>query len=190
MAEVLLNPDREHSISGIASRVGSSATNVLREIERLEAAGLVSTRKRGNTRLAHAVTDGPVYGPLVQLLAVTFGPRAVLRDLLIDVDGIERAFIYGSWAARYHEVSGAVPGDIDVLVVGTPNRDALTDAIEAAERSLHREVNVRRVSPQAWAGDDGPFKRTVMSSPIVELVDNRGEVDERRHDREDPMAGR
>ncbi|MCF4119391.1 winged helix-turn-helix domain-containing protein [Antribacter sp. KLBMP9083] len=190
MAEVLLNPDREHSISAIAARVGASSPTALREVERLEAAGLVVTRKRGNTRLARAVTDGPVYGPLVQLLAVTFGPLAVLRDLLTEVGGVERAFIYGSWAARYHEVPGAVPGDIDVLVIGAPDRDTLADAIESAEHTLHREVNVRGVSSQAWADDNGPFKRTVMSSPIVELVDDRGETDGREHAKEDPLAGR
>lgn len=175
LAAVLLEPDKEQSLTDLAKAVGTSRLTVLREIDRLEDAGLVSTRRLGNTRLARARTDNPVYAPLAELLAVTFGPLAVLRGLLSDVDGITRAFIYGSWAARYHERPGSVPGDIDVLVIGTPNREQLADVVEEAEKVLRREVNVRRVSASTWADDDGPFKRTIMSSQIVELIENEGE---------------
>jgi DNA-binding Lrp family transcriptional regulator len=176
LAAVILQPDKEQSLTDLARAVGTSRLTVLREIDRLEDAGLVSTRRFGNTRLARARTDNPVYAPLAELLAVTFGPLAVLRELLADVDGIEHAFIYGSWAARYHERPGSVPGDIDVLVIGDPDRERLADAVEEAEKALHREVNARRVAASTWADDDGPFKRTVTSSPIVELVENKGEA--------------
>jgi predicted nucleotidyltransferase len=174
LAAVLLRPEEEQSLSDVAKLVGVSPATVLREIDRLVQAGLVSTRRFGNTRLARARTDNPVYAPLAELLAVTFGPLAVLRSLLADVDGIAHAFIYGSWAARYHEQPGSVPGDIDVLVIGDPDRDRLADVVEEAEKTLRREVNVRRVSASAWAADEGPFKRTVTSSPIVELVRSEG----------------
>jgi DNA-binding transcriptional ArsR family regulator len=174
-----------------ASRlVDVSPATVLREIDRLEEAGLVSTRRLGNTRLARARTNNPVYAPLAELLAVAFGPLAVLRGLLADVEGIAHAFIYGSWAARYHEQPGSVPGDIDVLVIGDPDRDRLADVVEEAEKTLRREVNVRRVSTSAWADDDGPFKRTVMSSPIVELVENEGDTSGGNDSSEGRLAGR
>jgi DNA-binding transcriptional ArsR family regulator len=176
LAAVLLQPEEEQSLSDVARLVDVSPATVLREIDRLEKAGLVSTRRLGNTRLARARTDNLVYAPLAELLAVTFGPSAVLRGLLADVEGITCAFIYGSWAARYHERPGSVPGDIDVLVIGDPDRDRLADVVEEAEKTLHREVNVRRVSAAAWADDDGPFKRTVTSSPIVALVEIKGET--------------
>ncbi len=56
---------------------------------------------------------------MADLLAVTFGPAAVLRAALAKIRGIERAFIYGSWAARYAQRSGPVPDDIDLLVMVT-----------------------------------------------------------------------
>jgi len=170
LAQVLLHTDREQSLTEIAEAVGASPATVMREVARAEAAGLVQTTRRGNTRLVRAETNNAVYGPLAELLALTFGPVSILRELLAPVDGIERAFVYGSWAARYHQHPGAVPHDIDVLVIGAPDRDALDDAIESAERKLRREVNVRRVTPEAWESDGGPYKRTVLSSPIVDLI--------------------
>ncbi|WP_251149762.1 MarR family transcriptional regulator [Cellulosimicrobium sp. Marseille-Q4280] len=170
LAHILLAPDREQSISEIAESVDTSAPTVTREVSRLEDAGLVHTTKRGNTRLVRVLTDSVVYRPLVELLAVTFGPLAVLRDELTGVAGITQAFIYGSWAARYEEQPGPVPADIDLLVVGDPDRDELADAVEESERRLHREVNVRRVRADDWAKDTSSFKRTVLDGATVDVI--------------------
>lgn len=170
MAAIILAPDDERSLTELARGVGVSAATVLREVQRLEDAGLASTRRRGNTRLVRAVTESIVYKPLADLLAVTFGPVPVLREALEGVAGIDRAFIYGSWAARHAQQAGPVPNDIDLLVIGSADRHALAEAVDAAERVLRREVNVRRVSTGAWAEDRGSFKKTVTSRPVVDLI--------------------
>jgi len=170
-AWIMLHPDQSFSLREIADAVGVSSPTVMREVDRLQDAGLVTVSRAGNQRLVRADTSTIVYRPLAELMAVTFGPLPLLRDALAEVPGIERAFIYGSWAARYAQQPGAVPGDIDVLVVGDADRHQLDEVAEEAQRALHREVNVRRVTASAWdamAADD-PFKATVMSRPIVDL---------------------
>jgi predicted nucleotidyltransferase len=52
----------------------------------------------------------------------------VLPEALCAVEGIEKVFVYGSWAARYHGEPGPVPNDVDVLVVGDADRDDLDEA--------------------------------------------------------------
>lgn len=172
IAWVILHPGEQFSLTQIADAVDVSVPTVMREIDRLEDAGLVSVSRSGNQRMVEAETTNKVYRPLADLLAVTFGPKPALAEALASVPGIERAFIHGSWAARYHESPGPVPGDIDVLVIGHPDRASLDDAIYDAEKRLRREVNVRRVSPEAWHGAavDDPFVRTVLSRPIVNLI--------------------
>jgi predicted nucleotidyltransferase len=63
-----------------------------------------------------------------------------------------------------------VPRDVDVLVVGDADEDDLYDAARAAERTLGREVNIRRVFPRVWhePGSD-PFLASVRSRPLVRL---------------------
>lgn len=170
MAAILLDPDHERSMTQIAEETGVSLPTVQREVERLEEAGLIQSSRLGNARLVRAVTDSVVFRPLADLLAVTFGPVAVLREALRAVSGIDRAFIYGSWAARYAQQAGPVPNDIDLLVVGAVDRVALDEALADAEKILRREVNVRRVSADAWARDNGAFKTTVLSRPIVDVI--------------------
>jgi predicted nucleotidyltransferase len=90
--------------------------------------------------------------------------------LLATIDGAERAYIYGSWAARYRGEPGPVPGDLDVLVVGTADPDDVFEAAGAAERRLGREVNVRIVTPATWSGPAAdPFLQSVRTRPLVEL---------------------
>lgn len=171
IAWIVLHPDHEFSLAEIARAVNVSGPTVMREVDRLTEAGLVRERRRGNQRLVRAATDNAVYPPLAALMSVTFGPVPVLRELLTGVPGVREAWIYGSWAARNAQQPGPVPGDIDVLVVGTADPDALDDVAQAAQGRLGRDVNIRRVRPSAWdqAAAD-PFRTTVTSRPMVALV--------------------
>jgi hypothetical protein len=171
LALLYLHPDAEYSLTEVAAIIGSSVAAVHHEVNQLAPAGLIMARKRGNLRLVGAATDSLLARPLTDLLAVTYGPLPVLTDLLREVDGIEEAYIYGSWAARYQGEPGPVPADVDVLVIGSPVVDDLDDAAEQGERQLHRPVNIRNIRPETWADDDpdDPFLRSIRSRPLVSL---------------------
>ena len=77
-----------------------------------------------------------------QLAIMAFGPPLVIGEEFGSVDGIEAIYIYGSWAARQRGEPGPTPNDIDVLVIGRPDRDEIYDAAQRAQRRLGREVNV------------------------------------------------
>jgi predicted nucleotidyltransferase len=99
------------------------------------------------------------------LLRKTLGPEPLLRSALADLDGIERAFIYGSWA----DPAEGSPGDIDVLVIGDPDVGEVYDAASAVETEIGRPVNVTVRSRAEWAEADGSFERAVKSGPRIEL---------------------
>jgi DNA-binding transcriptional ArsR family regulator len=170
LAWLYLHPQEEGSLSEIASRFGVSTATASREADRLVEAELIIARRRGNLRLLRANTEGRLAGPLTELFALTYGPIAVLGDLIPPLTGVEETHIYGSWAARYAGERGGVPNDVDVLVVGAPDEDELYEAAREAERLLGREVNVHRVSPSRWrkSGTD-PFLTSVRSRPMVRL---------------------
>ncbi len=171
IAWIMLHPEQTFSLTEIATAVGVSASTVMREVDRLAQSGLVREVRRGNIRLVQAGTENAVFAPLAQLMAVTFGPVPVLQDDLAPIEGIREAYVYGSWAARYAEQPGPVPGDIDVLVVGTVDPDVLDDVAARAGKRLGREVNIRRVRPAVWdAADEDAFKATVTSRPLVPLI--------------------
>lgn len=170
LAWLFLHQGEEFSATDLASRFGVSLATASREADRLTKAGLLVERRMGNLRLLRANLDTPVARPLTDLLAVTYGPLAVLGDLLSDVRGVDEAHIYGSWAARYRGEPGPVPRDIDVLAVGNADDDDLYDVARIAEQRLGREVNIHRVTSADWRGSpDDPFLKSVRSRPTVQL---------------------
>jgi predicted nucleotidyltransferase len=163
---VLLNPGKEWTLSELASRIQSTVSSVQREVVRAEQAGVLASRRLGNTRLVTAARS-PLTGPLTELLLRSFGPRQVLAEELADVDGVDGAYIFGSWAARYAGQQGRPPADLDVLVIGAPDRDALDEAGQRASERLAREVNVTIRSAQWWrTGGDG-FHTEINRRPLV-----------------------
>jgi predicted nucleotidyltransferase len=170
---VLLTPDREWTLTELASRVRASVSSVQREVVRAEQAGVMASRRVGNTRLVKAATS-PLTAPLTDLLLRSFGPRQVLAEELSVVPGIECAYLFGSWAARYAGQEGRPPADLDVLVIGAPDRDALDDAAQRAGARLAREVNVTIRSTDWWrSGDDG-FHSEIMRRPLVQISGDEG----------------
>jgi DNA-binding transcriptional ArsR family regulator len=170
LALLLGDPDLELSLTEIAARTGAPHASVHREIERAEQAGLVLTRKLGTTRLVRANTASPYYAGLAEVLTRAFGVPAVLAAALQPVNGIAAAYIYGSWVARHEGKTGRRPvGDIDVLILGEPNRDQLYAALSDAEDRLGRPVQAT-IRDANWLDQgSGAFHDTVISRPLFRL---------------------
>ena len=170
LTAVLLDPEREWSLTELADRIGPSLATVQREIQRAEEAGVVRSRRVGNTRLVRAAKDGPLTAPLTELLLRALGPVHVLAGALAGVRGIEAAYLFGSWAARYAGEGGRAPRDLDVLVVGMPDRDELDEALEQAEHRLARPVQVAIRRRSWWEEGDDAFRKELARRPLVQIT--------------------
>jgi DNA-binding transcriptional ArsR family regulator len=151
----------------IARRTGAPHPSVHREVERAERAGLVTSRKVGNTRLVRADTASPYYAGLAEVLTRAFGVPAVLAG---EFRGVSAAYVYGSWAARHAGERGERPvGDIDVLVLGEPDRDQLYAAAGVAEERLGQPVQVTIRAASWLESGSGSFRQTVTGRPMLRL---------------------
>ncbi|MET8414415.1 ArsR family transcriptional regulator [Streptomyces sp. NPDC005134] len=176
LALTLLHPEQEFTLTELAHELRASHTAVLREANRLIEAGILSDRRVGRTRMLTARTDTPLARPLTELIAASFGPLPLLTEALRAVPGVDRAYIYGSWAARHAGEPGPPPADVDVLVVGTPDPDELFDVAEFAGRRLRREVNMHRVPAASWdTPSSDPFLTSVRERPLLELDLDQGD---------------
>ena len=170
LALLLGDPELELSLTEIAARLSVPHPSVYREIQRAEQAGLVTSRKIGNMRLVRANTSSPYYSGLAEILTRAFGVPAVLAEALRDVSGITAAYIYGSWAARHEGKTAQRPvGDIDVLILGEPDRDQLYAALSTAEQRLARPVQAT-IRDSTWLeSGSGAFHDTITSRPLLRL---------------------
>ncbi|MFA5889545.1 MAG: helix-turn-helix domain-containing protein [Actinomycetota bacterium] len=170
LAALLLNPEREESLTELAARLGADVATVQREVSRLERAGILKTRRVGATRLASADARSPISAPLTEITLKTFGPGAVLAAAFSTVGGIDEIYIFGSWAARYLGVKGPQPQDLDVLVVGSPERAEVYAAALRVEHRLGLPVNPTIRSSNAWRVARDGFVTQLRSAPLVRVA--------------------
>jgi DNA-binding transcriptional ArsR family regulator len=165
------DPDREASLADLSRRLGVPMSSVHREIERAERAGLLVSRRIGQTRLVRANKQSRFLAPLRELLVMSFGVQARLADILRAIPGIESAYIFGSWAARYAGVDERHPvADVDVLLLGEPDRNAIYRAVAEVEPELGYPVQVTfRRADWIETGTDS-FHDTVVSRPLIQIL--------------------
>lgn len=159
--------EREESVAELAAAIGADTGGTAREVSRLEQAGILVSRRVGRAKLIRANERAPFYRPLRDLVTIVLGPAHVLARELADIAGIERADIFGSWAARMRGEPGPSPTDIDLLIVGRPDRDDLFDATSRAGEVLGRSVNPVVISRHRWENSDDGFVREVRQRPRV-----------------------
>jgi predicted nucleotidyltransferase len=169
LCAVLANPNREWTLGELAKVSGQSLPTVQREVERAELAALVESRRMGRQRLVKA---GPsqIAIMLANLLLWSYGPKFVIAEEFAGIKGIDRLFIFGSWAARYHGVDGYPPQDLDILVIGDANLSDVFRAAHAASNKLQLEVNPKLFSHTWWENKTGSgFRMEIERRPIVEI---------------------
>ncbi len=167
---VLAAPATEWTAEELSQRTGHPRHTVANELRRLEEAGVFAARMTGRSKLIRANPDNPYYEPLSRLALMSFGPPQVIREELGAIDGIEQLFIFGSWAARYAGKQGPAPHDVDVLIIGAPDRDEVYEGARRAQDRLgRREVNTTIRKAEQWHGAQDGFARQLRSSPLVQI---------------------
>ena len=169
LLSALLLADDELSLTDLADRAGVAYPTAHREVARLLEAGILVERRVGRTRLVRGNPHSPLVAPLREILTVVGGPVVLLGRELGRIEGVESAFLYGSFAARLLGVEGPDPHDVDVMVLGTPDVDAVYEACTRVEAAVRRPVNPTILTAEEFAGDSC-FLETVRSGPVVAVV--------------------
>jgi hypothetical protein len=148
---------------------GTDTGPMTREVKRLETAGVVRARMVGRTKLVEADRTAPFYRPLRDLVVIVLGPAQMLGEELAGLGRVSAAAIFGSWAARALGEAGPSPVDIDLVVIGRPDRDDLHDAVGRARSQLGRDINSVVISASRRRADGDPFLAELRSRPLAPL---------------------
>jgi predicted nucleotidyltransferase len=184
-------PRREYHLRELIRTVGGGASSVQRDVDRLEALGLLRTRRTdGGRRMVAAVDDHPLLEPLRAVLAAAAGagsdpevaPEAsggasssvhpLLRPRLgaviaaLRAAGAEHAVLFGS-ATEVHDP--APPADLDVVVrLGGPGRGRAARYF-ALRRALEEAAGLP-VDLLEEEAVDNPYLRSEIERTGVTLV--------------------
>ena len=131
LALLLGDPDLELSLTEIAARTGAPHPSVYREIQRNRQPGHLAEGRQ------HPGSSGPTL-PALTTAAWPNPDQGIRRPRRPSQcsgrrERDHRGLSYGSWAARHEGQPGQRPvGDIDVLILGEPDRDQLYTALGAS----------------------------------------------------------
>lgn len=176
LSTLLLHPDRDYTVAELSRRLGVPVSTLHREAQQLVRFGIFISRTVGRARLLRANPDHRLLRPLTDLLTATFGPHTVIEEEFGRLPGIDRMLIHGSWAARYHGQAGSPPNDVDVLLVGRPDRTEVYDAADRAQQRLGFPVHPTLCSPARWSDPTDGFIQQVKASPVLDLTDTLQEA--------------
>ena len=155
----------------LASALGVDSTNLSRELARLEREGLVQSEIEGRQRYYRVNTQLPYLKAVFSLLQGTVGIVPTLKSALHHVPGIDKAYLYGSFARNEADAAS----DIDLLIIGQPDANNLVKEISRLEKNLNREVSYTVLKPQELkrklAAHD-PFLTDVWQGKRIELIGN------------------
>jgi len=168
--------DRSFYGREIARLTGLPHGQVPRELGRLIKTGLLTRERHGQQVHYQANRESPIFEEVHSLIVKTSGVADVLRDGLRDLaDGIEAAFIYGSFARGEERESS----DVDVLVIGNVGFRAVVTACRGARERIRREVNptvMRRDEFRRRVADGDPFLLGVLGKPKIMLIGDDHEL--------------
>ena len=160
----------EVSIGDLAEEAGVAQATASREVARLEEHGLVVSQLVGRNKFVRPNWDLPWAPELRSILMQTVGVLGRLSEVFRDESGIDDAYIFGSWAARYRGEEGPFPRDIDVLVVGQASLRAVRRLCKKVQEDLRIEVNPVVVDQDSWeAADPEPFIAQLKDQPLVAI---------------------
>jgi predicted nucleotidyltransferase len=170
LALLLLHPDASLHVREIARLTGKVPGTLLRELNQLADAGVLSRRPVGNQVHFQANPACPIYDELRSILKKTSGLADVLRQALEPLGGkVKAAFVYGSMA-RGDERAGS---DVDLMVVGEARLGEVVQALAPAHEVLRREINpnvYRTAEFSQKLAEAEPFLQRVMQDRKIYLI--------------------
>lgn len=142
----MARPEERPHQRALQRALGLGSASVQRELERLQRLGVMAVKQEGN-RTTYAVSQGaPEWRALEELARTSSDPVPLMRDALVDVEGLLAAFVFGSVARGTQREDS----DVDLFVLEGPDFDRKRFYRQLCEVSLllDREVNAMRYTPQ------------------------------------------
>lgn len=157
-------PDQSFFTNEIMRSAQVGRGSVVRELERMLAAGLITLAHQGNQNHYQANPACPIFNELIALVRKTFGIADVIKAALRSLNAqITASFIYGSVAKG----EAKAESDVDLMLIGEGLAYAqVMECLASAEQMLGRTIN-----PTIYTAQDFSAKLTAKNSFLVRVLE-------------------
>jgi predicted nucleotidyltransferase len=141
-----LNPEENVHVNELARRLDVDKRNLVKKIKELEKEGLLKSEEKANAKLIGINTAHPFFPEYRRLFLKTSGLELTLKKALEKVQGVEKAFLFGSYARD----TMSAYSDVDLMVVGHHSILSAQAELNKIQKQTGRVINVVNISPKEW----------------------------------------
>lgn len=167
------NAEKKYYLRQLERKIDFPVQNIRRELLKLEKIGLFKKEIQGNQSYYLLNTDSLIFNDIKNIIEKTLGIENQIKEVLNDLKGLNKAFIYGSFADKtYDNLS-----DIDIIVIGKINEDKLIEKISKLEKKIDREINYLIYSDEEFSKaklEKNSFISHILLKPTLDIIDKYG----------------
>ncbi len=159
LARFFADESRRFYINEMARLVGTTQGTCRRELNRLVDTGLLMAAREGNLQFYQVNRKNPLYEEFKTIIQKTIGIEALLKSALMRAEGINFAFVFGSYAKKEFKPQS----DIDIAVIGDIREELLMTILKNTEKTIGREINYH-----IYTEDD--FRKKLKTNSFVKNI--------------------
>jgi predicted nucleotidyltransferase len=163
------NPTARLHLRDLAQRLDIDASNLSKELVRLENEGLFRSEVSGHQKYFQLNRKYALFAEVRGIVTKTIGAVPRIAQSLRKIEGIREAYLYGSFARNEQDASS----DIDLLLIGAPREEIMVEATRKLERQLGREIHYTILTPKEFKlrrARKDPFLEDVWRNQRVTLL--------------------
>jgi len=164
----VLHEDAQMYVNEIARRLKLDSGNVTRKLQELEKFGILTSDHRGMERYYKLNSNFPLLAEYKKIIQKTIGIEHTLRGVLGSLKGVDKAYIFGSYAQEQMDANS----DIDLLVIGDFSVIELQKKITPIQKLTDREINTISMTLDEYnkKSNSDPFIKSLKTKPRIKLV--------------------
>jgi predicted nucleotidyltransferase len=169
------SPSEKYYLRQLQRILGYSAGNIRRELLKFQKDGLFITDRVGNLLYYSLNTNHPLFEELKSIVFKTVGIEGAIKQILLQFEQIEYAFIYGSFATK-SEKAGS---DVDLMIIGNPDTSALNEKIAELEGKVNRQINITLYSSSEYKKrkkSKSGFIMELLRNPKIMLIGKKSDL--------------
>lgn len=144
---LFLNPERNAYLRELADEFNASPSHIKEELSNLAKTGILLRKKDGRQVLFSANRNHALFTELHSMVKKALGMDRILDSILHRLGNLEKAFLVDDYA------EGKDSGIIDLVLVGSIDRENLADLTAKTEKYIDRKIRTLIFRPDEFEKD-------------------------------------
>ena len=134
LLKFFLNSHTTAYLRSLESEFGESTNAIRVELNRLEKAGMLSSRQDGNKKIFQANTKHPLFGEIHNILLKHVGLDRIVENVIERLGHVKMVFVLGDFS------KGRDSKVVDLMFIGEIQKEFLIKLIDKAEELVKRKI--------------------------------------------------